>query len=71
MKIWMLCAWGAFGCASSSPDYTPQITVVPGAAARSLWILSKSPSQSPEAGADAAFVEVQPDADAGVPKDER
>jgi hypothetical protein len=31
----------AFACASSSADYTPQITVVPGAAARSRWILSK------------------------------
>jgi hypothetical protein len=40
---------GAVACAGPSLDYTPQIAVVPGAAARSLWILSKSA----EAGEDA------------------
>jgi hypothetical protein len=43
----------AVRCASSSVDYTPQITVVPGAAARSLWIQSKSPESGPESGEDA------------------
>jgi hypothetical protein len=36
-------------CASTPSDYTPQINVVPGAAARSLWIGSKNPPE--EAGA--------------------
>ena len=32
-------------CASTPSDYTPQINVVPGAAARSLWIGSKNPPE--------------------------
>jgi hypothetical protein len=32
----------AAACAASSSDYTPPIRVVPGAAARSMWIASKN-----------------------------
>jgi hypothetical protein len=39
-------------CASTPSDYTPQIHVVPGAAARSLWIGSKNPPE--DAGATPA-----------------
>jgi hypothetical protein len=38
------------GCAGPSEDYTPQIHVVPGAAARSLWIASKNVKE--EAGVE-------------------
>jgi hypothetical protein len=38
LAIALACA----ACAAQS-DYTPQIAVVPGAAARSLWIASKRP----------------------------
>jgi hypothetical protein len=44
---------GWVGCASPSTDYTPQIHVAPGAAARSLWILSKN-AKKPAEDADAA-----------------
>ena len=37
-------------CASTPSDYTPQINVVPGAAARSLWIASKRPPVEDDAG---------------------
>jgi hypothetical protein len=32
-------------CAPQASDYTPQIEVQPGAAARSLWIGSKAPEE--------------------------
>ena len=38
------------GCAGPSDDYTPQIHVVPGAAARSLWIASRNVKE--EAGVE-------------------
>jgi hypothetical protein len=38
------------GCAGPSEDYTPQIHVVPGAAARSLWIASRNVKE--EAGVE-------------------
>ncbi len=73
----MLSACAAIGCARSSADYTPQIAVVPGAAARSLWILSKTLREDAEPGEDGdggedesvereaeARDEPQPDADA-------
>jgi len=61
VAVSILCA---LGCASSSAEYTPQIKVVPGAAARSLWILSKSA----DAGDDAeVLVLPHSDADADVP----
>jgi len=40
----------AASCASAPSDYTPQIPVVPGAAARSLWIASKRPPVEDDAG---------------------
>jgi hypothetical protein len=65
--IGVLCALGAFGCASSSADYTPQITVVPGAAARSLWILSKRAEAGEEVEADEGTdAEIDAEADSGV-----
>ncbi len=57
----------AFGCASSSADYTPQILVVPGAAARSLWILSRSPEAGDDAEArDGADALAEPEWEAGA-----
>ena len=41
-------------CASTPSDYTPQIPVVPGAAARSLWIASKRPPVEEDAGEPAS-----------------
>jgi hypothetical protein len=57
----------AFACASSSADYTPQITVVPGAAARSRWILSKRAEAGKNVEADeGADAEIDAEADGGV-----
>jgi hypothetical protein len=65
--IGVLCAFSAFGCASSSFDYTPQITVVPGAAARSLWILSKRAEAGESIEADESTdAEIDAEADSGV-----
>ena len=72
--IAMLCAWGAIECAGSAlDDYTPRIAVVPGAAARSLWILSRNAEagEGAEAGEEAdALVEPQPEASADAPQSE-
>jgi hypothetical protein len=46
------------GCAGPSEDYTPQIHVVPGAAARSLWIESKNVTK--EAGLEPGTEETDP-----------
>jgi hypothetical protein len=65
--IGLLCAFGTFACASSSADYTPQITVVPGAAARSLWILSKRAEAGEDVEADEGTdAEMDDDSDSGV-----
>jgi hypothetical protein len=40
-----LLVFSCAACASTPSDYTPQINVVPGAAARSLWIGSKNPPE--------------------------
>jgi hypothetical protein len=53
----------AGACASTPSDYTAQIRVVPGAAARSLWIASKRPPAEEDAGEPVA-PEVEDD-DAG------
>jgi hypothetical protein len=49
-------ALAAFGvaCAAPSTDYTPQIHVAPGAAARSLWILSRNAKKTEGEDAEAA-----------------
>jgi hypothetical protein len=66
---------GWVGCAAPSTDYTPQIHVAPGAAARSLWILSKNAKKAAEeanvdAGTDEQNSE-QTDEQADAPTDER
>jgi hypothetical protein len=54
----LLCIASVIACAATS-DYTPQIHVTPGAAARVLWIESHRPHAAPSAreGAPAAAVE--------------
>jgi hypothetical protein len=76
-KAGMAIVWVAAGaCAPQASDYTPQIHVAPGAAARMLWIQSKNApkgdeelesdasAEPQEEGREAPSAEVSPEAGA-------
>jgi hypothetical protein len=52
MRVLVLGGAACVGCAGTAEDYTPQIRVVPGAAARSLWIQSKNVGPDADPGAE-------------------